>query len=91
MTTRLSDAVMAAIHQIVLKAEANNEILDAYGMAERIKRMFPDEDLPEDELIASMLRSGLQAMEFAPTSLLIEFILPVGTPPEDEHTEVHRI
>jgi hypothetical protein len=86
MTTRLSDAVITAIHEIVLEAETNNEILDAYGMAERIKRKFPEEDLVSGELIAAMLRSGLQAIEFAPTGLLIEVILPPGTPSEDEAT-----
>jgi hypothetical protein len=82
MPTRLPDAVITAIHEIVLEAEANNQILDAYGVAERIKRTFPDEDLAEGELIAMMLRSGLQAMELAPSGLLIEVILPPEAEPE---------
>jgi hypothetical protein len=88
MTTRLSDAVITAIHTIVLEAETNNEVLDAYGVAERIKRTFPDEDLVSGELIAAMLRSGLQAMELAPSGgLLIEIILPLGAPSEEDTVE----
>ena len=45
MTNHLPDAVIAAVHKIVLEAQANNEVLDAYGMAERVMRAFPDEDL----------------------------------------------
>jgi hypothetical protein len=86
MQKPLPTGVITAIHQIVVEAEANNEILDAFAVAAKIKRSFPDQDLPEGELIAMMLRSGLQAMELAPTSLLIEFILPLGAPAEDELT-----
>lgn len=89
MTTRLSNAVITAIHEIVLEAETNNQILDAYGVAERIKRTFPDEDLAAGELIAMMLRSGLQAMELAPSGgLLIEVILPPGAEAEPESADM---
>ena len=34
MTRRLPDAVRTAVRKLVQEAEANNEILDAYGMAD---------------------------------------------------------
>ena len=43
MNRNLPDGVVTAVRKLVHEAEVNNEILDAYGAAERIKRTFPDE------------------------------------------------
>jgi hypothetical protein len=88
MATRLPEAVRTAVRNLVQEAERENEILDAYGMAERIKRAFPNEQLGTGELVAEMLGGGPRAIELSPPSLVIEVILPPGTPPEDDTTEV---
>lgn len=84
MTRRLPDAVRTAVRKLVQEAEANNEILDAYGMAERVRRDFPGEQLATGELVAEMLHGGLRAAELTPHRLVIDIILPPGTPPEDD-------
>jgi hypothetical protein len=84
MNKNLSDAVITAVRKLVHEAEVNNEILDAYGTAERIKRTFPDEILSTGELVAVMLDSSLRAMELSPRGLVLEIILPPESPPEGE-------
>lgn len=90
MTKVLSPAATAAVKEIVREAEANNEIVDAYGVAERIRRSFPDEEFMPGEVIAVMLRSGLQAVELAPAPLIIEIILPPEALGENEDLEEQR-
>lgn len=87
MTKGLSADATAAVKKIVQEAEANNEIVDAYGVAERIRRSFPEEEFMPGDVISVMLISGLQAMELAPSPLVIEFILPPEAPAENEDLE----
>lgn len=87
MTKGLSPAATAAVKEIVREAEANNQIVDAYGVAERVRRSFPDEEFFPGEVIAVMLRSGLQAIELAPAPLVIEVMLPPETLGENEEVE----
>lgn len=87
MTKGLSADATAAVKKIVLEAEANSEIVDAYGVAERIRRSFPDEEIMPGDVISVMLISGLQAMELAPSPLVIEIILPHEAPGENEVLE----
>ena len=82
MKRNLTDAVVTAVRKLVHEAEVNNDILDAYGAAERIKRTFPDEQLATGELVALMLDSSLRAMELSPPGLILEIILPPGSQPE---------
>jgi hypothetical protein len=88
MTNQLPIAVVALLQRLVREAEQNNQVLDAYGVAERIKRTFPDEALATGELVAAMLNAGLRAMELARPGLIIEIILPPGTPPEGNAIDV---
>ena len=88
MPKHLPDAVVKTLRNLVHEAEVNNEIIDAYGLAERIKRAFPDEQLATGELVAEMLNSSLRAIELAPPKLIIEILLPPGTPPEDDATDI---
>ncbi len=90
MTKGLSPAVTAAVKKIVRDAEANNQIVDAYGVAERVRRSFPDEEFMPGEVIAVMLTSGLQAIELAPAPFVIEIILPPDAPGENEELEVQH-
>jgi len=84
MTRNLPDAVVTAVRKLVHEAEMNNDILDAYAAAERIKRTFPGEVMSTGELVAVMLDSSLRAMELSPPGLIVEVILPPGSPPEGE-------
>jgi hypothetical protein len=87
MTKGLSPAATAAVKEIVREAEANNQIVDAYGVAERVRRSFPDEEFLPGEVIAVMLNFGLQAVELAPAPLVIEIILPPEAPGENKDLE----
>ena len=87
MTKCLPEIVTMAVRKLAHEAEMNNEILDAYGMAERIKRAFPGEELATGELVAEMLKGGLRAMELSPQRLILEVILPPGAPSEDDATD----
>jgi hypothetical protein len=91
MNRNLPDAVIAAVRRLVHEAELNNDVLDAYGAAERIKRTFPDEVLATGELVAVMLDSSLRAMELSPPGLIIEIILPPGSQPEGEAIDMAPI
>ena len=82
MNKRLPDAVIAQIRQLVHDAEVNNEVLDAYGVAERIKRRFPDQALATGDIVAAMLNSGLRAVELSAPVLIVDVILPPGSPSE---------
>jgi hypothetical protein len=89
MNKNMPDAVITAVRKLVQKAEGNNDVLDAYGAAERIKRAFPDERLSTGELVAVMLDCSLRAMELSPPGgLILEIILPPGSPPEGEAIDV---
>lgn len=76
MKQRFSDAVLAAVQKVVLATEVDGRILDAYGAAEKIREDFPGENIASSDLVALMLRTGLQAIEISPPALIIEFILP---------------
>jgi hypothetical protein len=91
MNSNLPAAVITAVRKLVHEAEVNNDILDAYGAAERIKRTFPGEVMSTGELVAVMLNSSLQAMELSPPGLILEIILPPGSPPEGEAIDVAPI
>jgi hypothetical protein len=88
MKHNLPIPIIRAVRSLVHEAEMNNEILDAYGAAERIKRSFPDEQLATGQLVAAMLDSGLRAVELSPPGLIVEIILPPGSPPEYEAIDV---
>ena len=90
MPKGLSPAVAAAVKEIVREAEANNQIVDAYGVAERVRRSFPEEEFAPGEVIAVMLNFGLQAVELAPVPLVIEIILPAEAPDENKGLEEQR-
>jgi hypothetical protein len=91
MNRNLPDAVITATRKLVHEAEMNNDILDAYGAAERIKWTFPGEVLSTGELVAVMLDSSLRAMELSPPGLIVEVILPPGSPPEGEAIDLALI
>jgi hypothetical protein len=92
MKKNLPDAVITALRKLVQEAEGNNDVLDAYGAAERIKRAFPNERLSTGELVAVMLNFSLRAMELSPPGgLIIEIVLPPGSPPEAEAINVASI
>jgi hypothetical protein len=47
--------------------------------------------LSTGELVAAMLNSSLRAMELSPPGLILEIVLPPGSPPEGEAIDVTPI
>ena len=73
MTQRYSDAVLAAVQKVALAAEMDGRILDAFAAAEKIREDFPRENISPGDLVALMLRTGLQAIEISPDTYPARF------------------
>jgi hypothetical protein len=71
-----NEAVLRAIRQEILAAEARNEALNAYRAAETILQSMPDLELQLTDLVDMMIEMpGIaRAVELTPPAAIIEII-----------------
>ena len=77
------DQVRSAIRTAIHNAEKADAVFDVYQAGMEICGAFPDAHLLIEDIVDSMVDhlSGIQAVEFSPPGLIIEFLIPV----DDDH------
>ena len=83
----LPEEIRAAVTTALHHALEEGGVFDVYEAAIKIGEAFPDARIRIDDLVDYMISNirGVQAVEIAPPSLLIEIVLPAGDETTDEN------
>jgi hypothetical protein len=79
MNIELSPTLLKAISAELSKAEAENAILDVYGVAENIQKQHPSENVALEDIVQKLLtgRGAVGVIEFTPRSpTILDVVMP---------------
>jgi hypothetical protein len=81
MNIHLSSTLKDAIRDVLERTEQDKGILDVYAAATKIQKQLPEENVALEDIISALLqgRGAIQAIEFSPSTEIVEVVLPAST------------